>query len=149
MPLFHGICHGHFLILINITSQAEEKLNYVLSQAERPPIFLEIFSPTCPACQSLVPRNHEHGPWNILNLPFWDETWNFGKNFGLLFSSEFTTLIVGFNFGFDLRPHGWVKQLPSWKTKHQRWRRPFEHQLLVFQDIPRAKYSYEHVWIQM
>ena len=32
----------------------KEKLHYVLNQAERPHIFLEIFSPTCPACQSLA-----------------------------------------------------------------------------------------------
>lgn len=40
----------------HIVKYTEEKLNYVLNQAERPPIFLEIFSPTCPACQSLAPR---------------------------------------------------------------------------------------------
>eukprot|EP00434_Breviolum_minutum_P019538 symbB.v1.2.017236.t1/scaffold1342.1/size124297/9 len=40
----------------HIVKYTEEKLHYVLNQAERPPIFLEIFSPTCPACQSLAPR---------------------------------------------------------------------------------------------
>ncbi|CAK9084636.1 unnamed protein product [Durusdinium trenchii] len=40
----------------HIVKYTEEKLNYVLSQADRPPIFLEIFSPTCPACQAIAPR---------------------------------------------------------------------------------------------
>ena len=37
-------------------AEHQEKLNYVLSQADRPPIFLEIFSPTCPACQAIAAR---------------------------------------------------------------------------------------------